>query len=146
MPNLRAVIRSIKKQGARGLRRVGGMLGALAARIPPARRLPVLMGLCVCMALALGVLITVLARGLNRRGESADGLAGIFQPLAIPPEDFFLPGEPDFLPEALLEREPREFWTVEDTRQFWTDPLDYGPEAWGGGIRAAVDELLERVP
>jgi len=61
-------------------------------------------------------------------------------------EDFFLPYEPDFVPGILLEKEPRDSWTEEDARPFWTDPMEGNEEAWRKRIESGVDSLLERVP
>ncbi|GHV84472.1 hypothetical protein AGMMS50230_00800 [Spirochaetia bacterium] len=64
----------------------------------------------------------------------------------VPAEDFFLPYEPDFVPDVLLEREPRDGWTEEDARPFWTDPKEGNEEAWRKRIKQGVDSLLEHVP
>jgi hypothetical protein len=61
----------------------------------------------------------------------------------IPTEDLFIPAEPDFLPEYLLEREPRLFWSVEDIRPYWKNPGT--PELWREEIKSAVDKLMEGV-
>ncbi|MCL2602590.1 MAG: hypothetical protein FWD91_07230 [Treponema sp.] len=61
----------------------------------------------------------------------------------IPPEDFFIPGEPDFVPHFILDREPRQFWSVEDIRPYWRIPSN--PEFWQGVLRSTVDEIMERV-
>jgi len=61
-------------------------------------------------------------------------------------EDFFLPYEPDFVPGILLEREPRDSWTEEDARPFWTDPMENNEGAWRKRIESGVDSLLEHVP
>jgi hypothetical protein len=125
--------------------RAGTASQGLLGRIPPARRQGALIGLCAGLALILALLLTILFREWERRGEIARNTAPRGAP-AIPPEEFFFPGEPDFLPGFLLEREKREVWTGEDARPFWTDPLDYGAGPWIEGVRSAVDELLERVP
>jgi hypothetical protein len=65
---------------------------------------------------------------------------------AISPEDFFLPHEPNFVPDVLLEREPREGWTEEDARPFWTDPMEGNEAAWRRRIEEGVDGILERAP
>jgi hypothetical protein len=65
---------------------------------------------------------------------------------ALPLEDFFLPYEPDFVPGVLLEREPRDSWTEEDARPFWTDPMDGNEELWRKRIESGIDVLLEQVP
>ncbi|MDR2701294.1 MAG: hypothetical protein LBB72_02550 [Spirochaetaceae bacterium] len=65
---------------------------------------------------------------------------------AFPVEDFFLPYEPDFVPGVLLEREPRDNWTEEDARPFWTDPMEGNEELWRKRIESGIDSLLEQVP
>ena len=64
----------------------------------------------------------------------------------LPVEDFFLPYEPDFVPDVLLEREPKDSWTEEDARPFWTDPLEGNEGAWRKRIESGIDSLLEHVP
>ena len=64
----------------------------------------------------------------------------------IPPEELFLPDEPDYLPGVLLEREQRTSWTVEDASEHWQDPLRFGEEQWREIIEASIDEFFERVP
>jgi len=61
-------------------------------------------------------------------------------------EDFFLPYEPDFVPGILLEREPRDVWTEEDVRPFWTDPMEGNEEVWRKRIESGVDTILEHIP
>jgi hypothetical protein len=65
---------------------------------------------------------------------------------AFPAESFFLPYEPDFVPDVLLEREPRDGWTEEDARPFWTDPMEGSEELWRKRIESGIDSLLEQVP
>ncbi|MDR2049667.1 MAG: hypothetical protein LBP69_09470 [Treponema sp.] len=67
-------------------------------------------------------------------------------PLSFSPEDFFMPPEPDFVPPILLEREPRDGWSEEDARPFWTDPMEENAGTWRGRIEKGVGELLENVP
>jgi hypothetical protein len=64
----------------------------------------------------------------------------------IPPEELFLPGEPDFVPGVLPGRERRTSWTAGDAALYWQDPLKNGEERWRERVEAAVDEALERVP
>jgi len=66
--------------------------------------------------------------------------------LPIPLEGIFLPDEPDFLPEVLLERVQRTSWTTDDAAEHWQDPLGSGEEQWREKVEAAIDEFLERVP
>ena len=64
----------------------------------------------------------------------------------LPAEDFFLPYEPDFVPDVLLEREPKESWTEEDARPFWTNPLEDNESVWRKRIESEMDSLMEHVP
>jgi hypothetical protein len=57
-----------------------------------------------------------------------------------------LPGEPDFLPETLPERERRESWTAEDAQPFWIDPLDEGASEYTDLMSSVIDDLMERIP
>jgi hypothetical protein len=83
----------------------------------------------------------------SRAGPPPAGdVSGPVQGGRIPPEDMFLPGEPDFIPGVLPERERRDAWTVEDAAPYWRDPLKIGEEPWREQVEAAIDELLERVP
>jgi hypothetical protein len=68
------------------------------------------------------------------------------RPVLIPPEELFLPDEPDFIPGVLLGRERRLQWTPEDMTPHWQDPLKNGEERWRNSLELAIDELLERVP
>ncbi|MDR0525082.1 MAG: hypothetical protein LBG90_04350 [Spirochaetaceae bacterium] len=67
-------------------------------------------------------------------------------PITLPVEELFLPDEPDFLPEVLLEQEPRSQWTPEDARPFWQNPENEDPEQWQKQIKTVIDELLKGVP
>jgi predicted RecB family nuclease len=78
--------------------------------------------------------------------DSTRALAESFNPLPDPPEELFLPDEPDFLPEVLPERPPREFRTTEDFLPFWTDPREKDAALWRDRVKAVIDELMERVP
>jgi hypothetical protein len=64
----------------------------------------------------------------------------------IPPEDLFLPEEPDFLPPVILGRERRDAWTADDAEPYWYNPLEEGEAGWREQVEKVVDELLERVP
>jgi hypothetical protein len=100
------------------------------------------------MAAVILVLLVILLVVSHRPAKPAapPDAADSFRPLAFPPEDFFLPDEPDFLPEVLLEKEPRESWTAGDARPYWTDPMEADPDGWRKRIQSGVDQLLERVP
>ena len=79
--------------------------------------------------------------GKNERVEVSDRMRAV-----IPVEDIFLPDEPDFVPEVLLERERRSIWTEDDSGEYWQDPLKYGEERWREKIEAAIDDYMERIP
>ncbi|MDR3146007.1 MAG: hypothetical protein LBU21_06995 [Treponema sp.] len=119
-----------------------------AAELPGIRR----KGLLIFLGgLALVLLVTFLAVVLvsrNSRSVAAPGdeIGRAFQPRPIPAEELFLPGEPDFLPGVVLERERREAWTAEDAAPFWTDPMNAGPEGYVRSIGEAVDAMMERIP
>ena len=94
-------------------------------------------------AVVFFLIVLILVLSLNARGrrESAPIMRAAY---TIPPEELFIPDEPDFLPDFLLEREPRHFWSVEDIRPYWRIPGN--PEFWQDVIRSTVDELMENVP
>lgn len=104
------------------------------------------------IAAGLGIIIVLLialaiVRRLPPRAvKSSVTLEESFAPRALSPADLFMPPEPDFVPEVLLEREPRDGWSEEDARPFWTDPMEENPEKWRRLIQSGVDEILERVP
>jgi hypothetical protein len=102
-----------------------------------------LWGLAGAAVLVLVVAVTTAV--LNRTDEEAPEIPEMFSAERIPGEAFFLPGEPDFLPPALLYRERKKQWTAEDAAPFWTDPavLD---EDWDTNVEEYVDKLLESVP
>ena len=64
----------------------------------------------------------------------------------IPPEELFLPDEPDYIPGVLLKRDRRASWTEENAMEFWQDPLKNGEEQWREKIESSIDDYLERVP
>jgi len=66
--------------------------------------------------------------------------------IPVPAEELFLPGEPDYIPGVILERDKRSSWTEEDAKEFWQDPLRYGEEQWREKIEGAINEYMERVP
>jgi hypothetical protein len=91
-----------------------------------------------------GLALILLVLSMVIRSGSSQTEAVLPPPRA--PEDFFPADEPDYIPQVLLEREPRSSWTAEDAGSSWTNPLDQGEEVWKGRLKAAVDELLESVP
>ena len=107
------------------------------------RRLVIICAAGFAVLLILSIIISV--TGSSKDGSSAENERARFN-IAIPPEELFLPDEPDFLPGVVLERDRRLNWTEQDASEYWQDPLKYGEEQWREKIEAAVDELLERVP
>jgi hypothetical protein len=73
-------------------------------------------------------------------------LGEMFAPRAIPPEELFLPQEPDFLPGVILEREQRKTWTTEHAEPYWIDPLEEGIGVYADMMKDTVDTLMEKVP
>jgi hypothetical protein len=137
---------SIRRAAGQGLDAANVLTVKLKA-FSRARRKTVLICLAVCaVLLALGV--TAILTGLRKdiAAESGQVLREAFDPHPVPPEDFFLPGEPDFLPETIPERERRKSWTVEDALPFWTDPLDEGTAEYTDLMSSVIDDLMERIP
>jgi hypothetical protein len=123
---------------------------AIRAKLPWLEGKPgfVLIGLGFALSVLLAALVTALVAGAGPpEGESRDsGDRGLTRDAPIPPEELFLPDEPDFLPGVIPERERRDLWTAEDAEPYWYNPLERGGEVWRNRIRTALDELLERVP
>ena len=95
------------------------------------------------MLVVIGV---YLVKNRSANGGREAPVTGDIHSIIIPPEDLFLPEEPDFIPGVLLERERRTSWTVEDAAPYWQDPLKDGEEPWRQQIEDEIDELMERVP
>jgi hypothetical protein len=102
-------------------------------------------------ALIIIVLLIILAveRSIPHKVKAPprSDAAEAFQKRSVSPDEFFMPGEPDFVPDVILGREPSSGWTEEDARPFWTDPLDEeGDDAWKRRLDADMDALLEHIP
>jgi hypothetical protein len=109
----------------------------------------VAVGLGAALVLILGFVTGLLIQnhiGRVKSQAAAKELADSFKPLAISPEDFFLPEEPDLLPEFIPERPPRSSWTAGDARLYWTDPLEGNEKLWRDRYNALLDDLMEGVP
>jgi hypothetical protein len=111
-------------------------------------KLPWLEGKLVFIPVGLVLVFIVFLMILAMPGMPDRPAAGaeVFKAAPIPPEDLFLPEEPDFLPPVILERERREVWTEEDAEPFWYRPLEDGEEVWREQVEKVIDDLLERVP
>ena len=118
----------------------------LLERIPQEWRRFVLPAAVGVLALLLLVFIAVLLpeRGAGQ-GEASPGYNTPVREL-IPPDDLFLPNEPDFMPGVMPGRERRSEWTAEDVEPFWQDPLENGEEPWRNRIEKTIDEIMESVP
>jgi hypothetical protein len=95
-------------------------------------------------ALALIVFVLLLITLLNTNRTQNRPEPQRVTGAGIPHEELFFPAEPDFLPEFILEREPRLFWSEEEIEPFWKTPEDY--DFWLREITVAVERLLEGVP
>ena len=114
----------------------------LLDRFPQNKKRPMLFAIGAAALLFIILLIAALA--LNSQGPRQSAIAGIGITLNIPPEELFIPDEPDFIPDFLLERESRNSWSIEDIRPYWRNPGNW--ELWRREIQSAVDSLMESVP
>ncbi|MDR0444532.1 MAG: hypothetical protein LBH44_14130 [Treponema sp.] len=96
--------------------------------------------------LVLILAIIALISGISGRETRTEKPDTLNIRIAIPPQELFLPEEPDFLRGVILGREQRSSWTEEDASAYWLDPLVKGEEEWRKKIEAAIDEFLERIP
>jgi hypothetical protein len=113
------------------------------------RRVVVLVLGGAALVLILALVAALLIQNHIRRVQSqaaAMELSNSFKPLAISPEDLFLPEEPDVLPDFIPERPPRDTWTSADAQPYWTDPLEGKEQLWRNRLGAVIDDLMEGVP
>jgi hypothetical protein len=104
-------------------------------------------GGCVAIVLCLLAILMMPSRESGQKSAPKQKTVQLDtgRAITIPPEELFLPDEPDFLPTVILEREPRK-WSAEDALPFWTNPLKNNPGQWQDDIKSVVDEIMERVP
>jgi len=102
--------------------------------------------ICTGVFAAILTLCVVISLIKPPQGTLPSGVETTLLNFAIPSEEMFLPDEPEFLPEVIIERERRSSWTEDDAAQYWQDPLRNGEQQWRDKIEAAVDKFLERVP
>lgn len=117
------------------------LFGRILERFPEEKRRPIMFGTAGALLFFLVIIIALSAN--SGRPERAAAQEMAIGP-SIPIEELFLPAEPDFLPQFLLEREPRQFWSLDDIRPFWRNPGS--PELWRREIHSQVDRLMEGVP
>jgi len=101
---------------------------------------------CTAVFVVILVLSVVFSMKKPDREGISTGPQRINFRVVIPPNEIFLPDEPDFLPGVLLERGRRTRWTIEDAAEYWQDPLRKGEEQWREIIEAEIDKFLERIP
>jgi hypothetical protein len=140
------------------LERIKGLLAGGAARgrevlsraAEPlrARRGTALIFLGAVLLILVCLIAILLLMNHNPRGRAEEGtdLGETFRPSAVPPEELFLPDEPDFLPGTRPERERRESWTAEDARPFWTELPQEDSGVFSDIIESVIDDLMERLP
>ena len=121
---------------------VNAFLDRFLDHVPEEKRRPLLIGLGGLVGLFFILLIAALS--LNSGKKQTTSPVVMAAGFTIPQEELFIPEEPDFIPQFLLEREPRRFWSLEDIRPFWRVPQE--EEFWKGEIRSAVDQIMEGVP
>ena len=111
-------------------------------RFPEKQRRLLLLGIGGTALLFITLLISIPVTLSGRTSQTVPvrTASGIF----IPANELFFPSEPVFLPEFILEREPRNFWILEDIRPYWRN-LD-NTELWRDQIKSVVDRLMESVP
>ena len=128
------------------IRERGKRLSAQAAEQVSSHRTAVLCVAAGCGIIVLLLVVLVIVRLVPPKAPPAAGAGEAFAVRTLSPEDLFMLPEPDFVPEVLLEREPKDGWSEEDARQFWTDPLQGNEELWKRRIETGIDALLERIP
>ena len=114
-------------------------------KFPGKRERFILMCCSIAIIVLVLLLLIMLISGHGVKNHITPS-AGIRERNIIPPEELFLPAEPDFIPGVMLERERRTTWTAQDAAPYWQDPLKDGEEPWRQNIEKAIDELMERIP
>jgi hypothetical protein len=134
-----------------GLGDIGGKIGGLlTAPVNLVKKVwdHRLVRVCVILFSALAVIVPVLTIIAVNASQTAKSKAEIPPPRTtkpFEPNDIFLPEEPDFLPQALLPREPSPRWTITDAEPYWTPPSTIDANLWLERIEKTIDTLLENV-
>jgi len=102
--------------------------------------------ICTVVFAALLTLSVLLSLKLPEKKKKPDDQYNLNIRVPVPPDEIFLPEEPDFVPGVILEREKRTMWTEKDAEEYWQDPLKEGEEQWREKIETEIDKYLERVP
>ena len=114
----------------------------LLGKIPKEIRKPMLFGFGGLAVILLIMVISFIAASSG--GPKKNSSAGIAAGPYIPPDELFIPAEPDFLPDFIPGREPRQSWSAEDARPYWRNPANQ--DIWREEVKSSVDKLLEGVP
>ena len=121
--------------------------GVLDDMPPQKRRLVLIAAAAVALILLLIFIVTKLPAGDTAAVPEAPVSAPPeARPGIIPPEDLFLPDEPDFIPGVMPERGQRESWSADDAAPWWYDPLKNGEQQWRDQIEKTADTIMESVP
>jgi hypothetical protein len=121
--------------------KAGPLADRLLARIPREKQKPFFFCLGGIVVVLICLIVIILAAGVGRPEKKEEAAE-----LTIPSEELFFPGEPDFVPSLLFEREPRQFWTPDDIEPFWEDPEKLGRDQWLKEMELVIDKLVEDVP
>ena len=135
MPAMPGPVKSAKAK-------ISSLTSRVFDRIPAEKRRPVFLALGGAVVLLVVLIVFSANSGASKKSAPMDLSAGP----VIPSEDLFIPGEPDFLPGFLLEREPRHSWSLEEIRPYWRIPGPANQELWRGELKSAVDKIMESVP
>jgi len=132
-----------------GLRaRLLAVADRLMEKVPREKRRPVMIAAGGFLAAVLLLIVGVSLA--TRDGPVEQRVAATANPqpqrAVIPPEEVFLPFEPDFVPGVILGREQRDEWTAEDAEPLWQNPLRDGEQEWRDLIEKTVDAIMESVP
>ena len=121
--------------------------GRLTGSIPPEKRRLVFIISSVVLVFLLVIFAVTKLSSADKSGSSVSsaGRTTVRQGF-IPPEDLFLPDEPDFIPGVIPDREQRTIWTYSDAKPWWQDPLKNGEEQWRRRIELTIDAIMESVP
>jgi hypothetical protein len=127
--------------------KAAGLIGRVKDRLNanPKLRLVAAAAILGTVLVIFGIMLTLTRNNRTRRMQDSETVAELFR-MELPPEELFLDDEPDFLPELLPEREPRDTWNADDVRPYWTDPADEGAGVYEDMMGAVVDGIMERVP
>jgi hypothetical protein len=122
------------------------LVDRLMERLPPEkRRLALIATMGGSAVLVLILAISSVTSKTSERNVSTAETALVRQGI-IPPDELFLPDEPDFIPGVMLGREQRTAWTADDADSLWQDPLKNGEEPWRNRVEDAIDAIMESVP